>query len=558
MPPLIHSLPPEILDSIFKEVHLLQSQELGLAKTRQGSSLSNSAERDDVNGSDSASSTRDSEDETNPDLTKLTSAVYEPSFFPYSLASVCSYWEEVLSAVPGFWTVLRVVLKHGFLEPINCQKYLSYSRDLPIDVFLIRDASQDDVTISQVAEQLAVPGCTKALVPHLHRCRTLYVDLTYSSSLPSLPRSLSSTTPLLQNIIFGTVFPVLPWDEDEHRHFFSNTLVDDAYYIPEGSGVEFKPPLRKLHIDGRNLRRAFTEGHSWIRDVEDLEEVKIGFYQPISISFKTQETEEPPYSNPRHECDDCALDANVVLEWLESTTSLLRLRFHAVNFKQLPWDTLPSKIYEFSGLEEITFSLMNAEDIQQVVRCSSFGDYLQEWQTMTFWSCSRLSEVQFQDFEVCNLQLLYLDDLDLARFLDQWQGQSLLINDCAGFSDALLEFLSTPYEDHSDGESVAEEDAGYMTYPCQNMCELSLFFPHSTSVTYSVSALRKLVEDRGRDIDYEEAGWFEGQEWGPALHTLRLGGKIPDFSEDDRAWFKKHLWEFVIGDEGIAYEGPVI
>ena len=131
----------------------------------------------------------------NPDLlvTKLTSAVYEPCFFPCSLASVCSYWEEVLSAGPNYWTVLRVILKDGFAEPIKCRKHLSYSRDLPIDVFLIRDASQDDDTVSQVVEKMAVPGCMKALVPHLHRCRTLYADLTYGSSLRLTQRGMGRT-----------------------------------------------------------------------------------------------------------------------------------------------------------------------------------------------------------------------------------------------------------------------------------------------------------------------------------------------------------------------------
>ncbi|PPR00554.1 hypothetical protein CVT26_009887 [Gymnopilus dilepis] len=558
MPSPIQSLPPEILGIIFEELHISQNQDLDLGKARLAS-LNNvdTGESGDDGGSDSSSniSGGSEDDETTPELHKLASAVHERSFFPYSVALVCPYWEEVLSAVPEYWTILRVVCKVGWIEPIGCRRHLSYSRDLPIAVFMLRDLSCPDDIWSQVTEDMAVPGCMKALVPHLHRCRILYFDLTCNTTLPLLPHHVPDGTPLLRSIVFTVQSGLLQWDEDNCKHRFSTLLDDDPENILEGPGVEFKPRLKKLEIDGRNLRRALAEERSWIRDLEDLEEVRIAFYQPASVSAKRKEVEGTSYQTPRHECDDCALEASTVLEWLESLNSLSQMSFRAVNFKQLPRDTLPRMFYDFWHLDNVTFSQMNAEDIQEIARCAVFGRYLED-QTMIFWRCSRLSEVRFRRFNVYNLQLWSLDDdVDLARFLDQWDGQCLLIGECASFSDALLELLSAPYDHYSDGASVDEEDADSMSYPCPSMNELSLFFPDSTSAPYSIAALRKLVEGRGKGVNYDEEGWFEQfehQEWGPVLHTIRLGGKTPDFTEEDQAWFKKHLVKFVVGDEWIS------
>ncbi|KAF8891600.1 hypothetical protein CPB84DRAFT_1784083 [Gymnopilus junonius] len=491
----IDSLPPEILSVIFKYVYAAQAVDLGC---NYGDD--NEEEEEDLDKNGSVSSPTDA-DEINM-VSKLSSAVKEPWFFPYALAAVCHHWEDVLSSTPRFWNTVLIRLNRGEAE------------------------------IERIW-RCALPGSLRALVPHLHRCRTLWVDVTMNVSIPILPGFLPCATPLLRHVNLTCLNGSLGWDEDKREHTFSMdsfNWTDDSDSDSDVAReiVEFKPRLKTLGIDGRNLQRAFAEDKHWIKKFDNLQELTIAYYQPIIAHG---------LSKP-HTCDACGLSIYSVLELVQSSPRLTHLQFRFVTFlaPPIPQELLPT--YDLSALQRITFVDIQPNIIQAVLNVCHFSED-SELQTLIFGRCPRLGDVEFPPLPMASLQLYSLaEDVDLRGILHRWGGQYLVIHDCASFSDSVLNMLSAPEDDNDD------DDGRRLSFPCNALNVLSLHFKDSPP--YSIGALKELVGSRGIYGDYnDDRNWIEHAAWGPVIHTIRLSGKVPHISMEDETWFHRRLAQFV-------------
>jgi hypothetical protein len=110
---------------------------------------------------------------------------------------------------------------------------------------------------------------------------------------------------------------------------------------------------------------------------------------------------------------------------------------------------------------------------------------------------------------------------DLVEFLRACTTTMLVIDDCPGFNDAVLDAMTKPARDTPPRKSwsCAQYLQGLSIINCLN---------------FSISALKQLLETRqGKST------------WSPAfLPVLRPTGRVPVVSSEDRDWFKRGVSQF--------------
>ena len=103
------------------------------------------------------------------------------SLFPFNAASVCKLWHDILAGMPECWTrvVFDVVSDPGpFLDAFSWSRNLE---KIEVAIFNSSDYAED---VDEAVENKRILAITRALQPHVHRCRSISFDIIYSSSLP--------------------------------------------------------------------------------------------------------------------------------------------------------------------------------------------------------------------------------------------------------------------------------------------------------------------------------------------------------------------------------------
>ncbi|KDR73015.1 hypothetical protein GALMADRAFT_252421 [Galerina marginata CBS 339.88] len=107
------------------------------------------------------------------------------SLFPYNIASVCKLWRDILAGIPECWT--RVVFDLA-KDPAPFIDVFLWSKALTgIEVFVFNSSEAPDIVQEshRDLEYDRVSRIVQALVPHIDRCKSVTIDITYSSCLPS-------------------------------------------------------------------------------------------------------------------------------------------------------------------------------------------------------------------------------------------------------------------------------------------------------------------------------------------------------------------------------------
>ena len=120
------------------------------------------------------------------------SDVEPSSLFPHAIAAVCSFWKDIMSSVPQFWTRLMVFVDSPTIPQLVITSQLSWSRDLPLDVIVIR-RNLDHVVDSQHERKHVMSLMETVINPRIHRLRKL---ASTSDSAPPSPHFLTIFTAL--------------------------------------------------------------------------------------------------------------------------------------------------------------------------------------------------------------------------------------------------------------------------------------------------------------------------------------------------------------------------
>ncbi|KAF8877080.1 hypothetical protein CPB84DRAFT_1795416 [Gymnopilus junonius] len=125
-----------------------------------------------------------------------------PSLFPFNVASVCTQWLTIISQIPECW--IRVVFDVA-KEPAPFLDAFAWSNDLEKIEVLVFTSSTDDGEEYRKSEKQRSFAIAQALRPHIHRCKSITFDLTYSTSLPPSHIFFLQDMPCLEALVLECV-----------------------------------------------------------------------------------------------------------------------------------------------------------------------------------------------------------------------------------------------------------------------------------------------------------------------------------------------------------------
>jgi hypothetical protein len=320
-----------------------------------------------------------------------------PSLFPYAIASVCSFWRDVMLMTPAFWTriVILVDARPTPLSMIECQ--LAWTRNLPIEVTITSRATWRIPVHPH--EKARVASVMAIIAPQLRRCRKLRIDVSLSSSLPSFPSSFHGDAPLLEELR-------LECDSDDGD---SDAAIGS---LETQITTRFQcPALWKLAIDGRNFYNTCEEG-KW-------PSFEFPAVNDLAISRFTG------HPNP--------LPLQDILSALCVMPNLTNLRL-----ADLALDP-PDNAGTYDFISPSLLDSLDCEDIGDMESLEYLIEYFEEVPDLTLTRCA-VGNAIFAA-EILTLNGIDDDVDDFNNILRFWSGRHLILEHCPGFDDAFLETM---------------------------------------------------------------------------------------------------------------------
>ena len=362
--------------------------------------------------------------------------VSSPSLFPYTIATVCSFWRDIMSSVPQFWTRIVTFVDSPTIPQSVIASQLLWSRDLPLDVIVTR--RNLDHPVESRHERKQVMSLMETVInPHIDRLQNLDFSVGFSSSLPSFPDDFHGTATKLRRL-------QLECREDD------GGSTPSRYQCETVPSTESQyPALLELELDGRNYCSGCRRGVPWATKVPNVHALTISHYKPRAIESFPAVTfmfclTFMQKLNILH-INDVALSPGthhlVPHAWL---------RLGLLHLSDLP---------DFRPIDEMLQVLQDAIEVK-ITRCAIGSP-----RSLGYDGPLELDEIDA--------------DQDLVPLLRAWDGYNLRIRNCPCFNDTVLDMMGTKNE---DGEYVCASGA----------YELDI----SNCPNFSVAALKRLVAAR--------------------------------------------------------------
>ncbi|KDR83211.1 hypothetical protein GALMADRAFT_874640 [Galerina marginata CBS 339.88] len=335
------------------------------------------------------------------------------SRFPYALAAVSPFWMEILSTRPEYWQQITVYNDSRFPRNWDLRFFLSWSRDLLIDVIVL-GKSADEMSEPRWNNHFNEPSYIKAVMdcldPHLWRCRSLYIETYYHTSLPFITNHIHVYPSELSSLFVRSKTR----ETDKNKSFETIASSDCEWYDPN---FMIMPKLQSLVVEGKNLDNIYP---FWLSMQANLEQLVIADY-PFSRGNAT---------------------LGQILRIIQNLPNLLRLKLQNVEFSFDPNPRPPPF--------QTNIQKLHLEDISPFV----IQDLFQQCDFVEL-DCLHLTRcVLIEDLPQCETLILedltFSHDVPLGVLLGDWEGSSLWIGDCRGFNDSFLDTLRTLQEPGGD------------------------------------------------------------------------------------------------------------
>ncbi|EIW85759.1 hypothetical protein CONPUDRAFT_142189 [Coniophora puteana RWD-64-598 SS2] len=330
-----------------------------------------------------------------------TSACDDPSAgFPFSPAHVCRYWLDILSLKPSYWSTIIVPLHLPLVPSI-----LSIYSDVLGQQSTISECRiycNSSPCLPSSTENSRINAAMRALAPHLHKCETISICPRYCSSTVLASRYLNGLD--TERLVYFSLF-CSETDTTEDAHFTSFTCTR----------------LLWLYMDAKTLISfAWSEGSKCGEDFDGRLRVYVKLYCPSN---------GPSYLAPsalitalvtltkRSECIDC-------------------LNIDGVSFDK-------ESVHPPALQDDINVITVELTDLHGAILREFFlrfegGD----GRIVQATRCTFDSPIIMQD-----VPILYLEGMDdgaaVLCALRHWDGTSLEIKNCPGFTDAALNMLTS-------------------------------------------------------------------------------------------------------------------
>ena len=391
---------------------------------------------------------------------------------------------EVLSCSPRYWRTAIFHLNSESEPPFDPASLLSWSKDLPVDIVILKpDASRLPKNTDGISEKQRVRALVDLLSTHIHRCRSIHIDVHLNSSLPLILRSFPAYPSILESL---SLFCDLNDPQENHEDELSLPIRPEWGEI-HGTG------LRSLVLDGRNLPDVCS---GWLRSQCSLQQLVLLNYSAGIIPL------------------------DHILETLQNLPQLLRLKFEKVFFPS-GW-RVDHNTFFASHIQILHFEEVEALTIDE------------------FFQLCAVTQLHMIHITRCRLppylpaiSKLVLEDIDprvrIEHILREWEGCHLWIGRCRGFGDSFLDMLRTTSDWDDDEFHCPRVETLYLAY-----------LPR-----FSLKRLKKMIKVRNRFINYDDPSWRTTAPFGPAireLHVIRCD--IAELTQKDMEWFNSRVVTF--------------
>ena len=356
------------------------------------------------------------------------------TLFPYAQAKVCTRWCEVLSMQPAFWTRVIVSRNGEHTPPLVFEKYLQWSRDLPIEVYIGNARSPNEYP----DEAPLIQRYTEILAPHASRCRVIDYEVRYATSLPSLVHHLPNISHLLE---------VLKLRSEEACD--PAAVVDEGrlFEVPQGSdqmGRYRDISLRDLTLDGRNFILASRCMPGLVENV----------YGSITI-HNSLPASEMSSSNHRSLIFLDVRSLAILPQCNELTTLVLQnIAFQSIEES----GSIADELAELENLISVNLVKVGPDTLNYILGNTGLPGVQVD-----------LEDCDFRHFNGSITDpMISLRRINLASFrafLDRWKGANLAVYSCPDLDDNLLSLIAT---------SNQARDSEHLTHLKIDNCSVSV------------------------------------------------------------------------------------
>ncbi|KDR82972.1 hypothetical protein GALMADRAFT_238682 [Galerina marginata CBS 339.88] len=398
--------------------------------------------------------------------------------FPFNVADVCQLWRDILVGIPEYWH--RVVFDVA-KDPTPFLNAFSWSKNLEgIEVFIFNSTSivQD---VDRALESARVFAVTKALKPHIQRCKFIIYHLAYSSSLPPPSIFLSQEMPLLEDLTLDSRVDDIG-------------LVDAPSYTMEL--YNSFPMLKTLWLTGFwfFFLARFSDSE-WLMEFRGAKNMSLQLTQ---------------FTFPKHG-SFCLPQFMSYLEMMEEAFTSLYLSDLSIDYPHDYSDPRPEEVFYLSS--DMHFNHVSKDFIAQLIAITD----LEVTESLSFTNCKVPYFKRNPGGDFLTLEGIIDDDNSnsLRNIVKTWGGHEIFFHACPSLNDEFLLWLA------SKSKSSSNEFISHRPYfPAPYLSFINI----SDCPNFSRQALQQLVAIRTAN-QYDEG-----------LLSVRVNGGGP-LTEEEKAWF---------------------
>ncbi|KAF8878598.1 hypothetical protein CPB84DRAFT_1794067 [Gymnopilus junonius] len=496
------------------------------------------------------------------------------SLFPFNAVRVCTLWRDILAQIMDCWD--RVVFDLS-KDPTPLLDAFEWSRKGPLgakvedgqlEVLIYSPSREVESAVEKELERKRVQVISKALQPHVHRCKSITFDVTYASSLPPTSMFFLRDAPHLGTL--SLTFRIDDFvDADIMEIHDEGRLYDDIQLA-----TSF-PKLSEVTLTGRGFMdlaraaRAHDPNSEWFRNAN------FGNSHCHLFISHFEFTRDGPYSFFNFVSYISQLSRQLFSVHLRDLS--LAYEYTADTYILPPHYVLPKvtgNIYFISLSDGFLENFYAITDVSPT-----------SW--ITFDNCTIPENVQPVSESQLRLRNMVEKETDadedgvslsLRRILSVWSGYELSIETSSAFNDALLRWMTQEDSllNHSPtATDIATGTAGANTAEAVDDLNRMLGRParampawHMTMVSlhdcgnFSPSVCREMIQARSEIVFREEARAGEAannananvnpvnnnvdEPYQDVLSELYVQGEaVPSLSEEDKEWFRAYeedLW----------------
>ena len=188
------------------------------------------------------------------------------------LAVVHPLWREAMSLISTFWTSLVIWIGRDSTPLSRVREYLAWSHNDLLDIYVLR---KYDPSVYDSTEKAQVTAIVELLLPHLRRCKLVYVNTLHPGSLP------------MQRIdLFGRAHKLTGL----HLHSILDTSpLADLAESSRPYGQFVTPVLSSLSMSGAHFRDSYVKPFPQLKPPQELEFLAIIDYNSSYGPFAVRE-----------------------------------------------------------------------------------------------------------------------------------------------------------------------------------------------------------------------------------------------------------------------------